>query len=119
MKIDGFGPGGRVGGPKKSDKAKGAKKSSGKSNVAKSGGKPSGDKIEAADEVQVSSHSETLDMIRDMVGETPDVRVEEVERIVNEMKSGKFKVNFEKVAEGFIREAIVNEMSKRQTGQKA
>jgi anti-sigma28 factor (negative regulator of flagellin synthesis) len=52
-----------------------------------------------------------------MVSETPDIRVEEVDRIVRELKSKKYKIDFEKVAEGFIKEAILNEISRRPRGK--
>ena len=64
--------------------------------------------------VDVSDHSQTLDLIREMVDATPDVRVDEVDRIVRELKGGKYRIDFEKVADGFIKEAILNEMAKRQ-----
>lgn len=72
----------------------------------------------AGDHVEVSDHAQTLDVIREMVSGSETVRTSEVERIVNDLKSGKFKINFEKVAEGFIREAILDEMSKRSRGKR-
>lgn len=70
--------------------------------------------MRSEDSVDVSDHAQTLDMIRDLVDSTPDVRVDEVDRIVRELKGKKYKIDFEKVADGFIREAILNELAKRQ-----
>ena len=69
------------------------------------------------DQVEVSDHSQTLDLIRDLVEASPDVRVDEVDRVMNQLKKGKYKVNFEKVAEGFIKEAIANAMARRRQGK--
>lgn len=69
------------------------------------------------DEISVTDHTATLDLIREMVTDSPDIRVEEVDRIVRELKSKKYKIDFEKVAEGFIKEAILNEISRRPRGK--
>lgn len=115
MKIDGFGSKkvSRSKASKKSSSAGGAKGKGAVARNASKGGAGSSDKIE------VSDHIETLDMIRGMVEDTPDIRAGEVDRIVGELKSGKFKINFEKVAEGFIKEAIMNEMAKKNAKKKA
>lgn len=96
-------------GTQKASGAKGAKGAKGAQGGAQGGRTKSVEGVS----VEVSDHSETLGMIREIVAETPDVRVGEVERIVDEIKNGKYKLNFEKIAEGFIREAIENEMARR------
>lgn len=101
MRISGFdGPKG----PKRADKKKPTK-----------AGKASSSSMQSItrDEVEVTDHRETLDMIRDLVGDTPDIRVDVVERIMGELKRGKYKINFEKVAEGFIKDAILNEIAQK------
>lgn len=105
-------PGSGVQKPAKAGSSKKASKSGKKSSASKSSGAKGEDSIK--DMISVSGHEETLDLIRGMVNEQPDVRVEEVDRIVGELKGGKYKIDFEKVAEGFIKEAIVNEMTKKQ-----
>lgn len=109
MKIDGVKgrPAAKVGSSKKSSGSK-------RSSSASSGSiKSFGEK----DDVEVSDHSATLDLIRDIVNETPEMRLEEVDRIMNQLKSKKYKINFEKVAEGFLKEAIMNEISRRPKGK--
>ncbi len=106
MKIDGVRgrSTSRVDSSKKKDRAKA---SASKSSVLQRMG----------DEIEVTDHSSTMELIRSMVSETPDIRVEEVDRIVKELKSKKYKIDFEKVAEGFIKEAILNEISRRPRGK--
>ena len=103
MKIDGFG-----GGSSRIDKtkAKGKDKKAGVHNTSASGSP-------LQDQIEVNDHTSTLAAIRDLVNDSPDIRTEEVDRIVEQLKQGKYKINFEKVADGFIKEAILNEMSKR------
>lgn len=106
MRIDGVRgrAASRVDSSKKKDRAKGSARSS--SVLQRMG-----------DEISISDHSSTMDLIRSMVSETPDIRVEEVDRIVKQLKSKKYKIDFEKVAEGFIKEAILNEISRRPRGK--
>lgn len=108
MKIDGFNS--KVGASKKAGKASKAK---GSAKSAK-GSKSSGDgKVKAFDSVRVEDHTETLELIRNLVSDAPDVRVDEVDRIVGKIRNGQYKINFESVAEGFIREAVENELARR------
>jgi flagellar biosynthesis anti-sigma factor FlgM len=100
--------------------------------VSKAGGKtsaPAGrtprknqDKVDAAapvlqhmggDALEVSDHLTTVEIIRNLVQATPDVRTGDVERISNQLKNGSYKIDYEKVAEAFIREVIVNEIARR------
>lgn len=66
-----------------------------------------------SDAVEVSDHASTLKMIRGLVQNSPDIRAEEVDRIVSQLKEGRYKINFEKVAESFIKEALLNEIEKK------
>lgn len=110
MKIDGIKRGiNRASSAKKASRARGSS----------SGGKISGvEKFAAEDSVEVSNHAATLDLIRDLVDSTPDMRMDQVERIVGEIRGGKYKINFEKVAEGFIKEAVMNEMIRKESRTK-
>lgn|GEM_PF-4291612 len=110
MKISGFGSK-KVSKSSKSKKSSRGKKAGG-SSVATTGASSSGS-AEGGDNVEVVDHAETLELIRGFVGGTPDIRVDEVDRIVSQLKGGKYKINFEKVAESFIKEAILNEISKK------
>lgn len=101
MKIDGLSKPTRAQRTKKSEKTKSAGASKSMSSLGE------------ADTVEVADHSQTLDLIRSLVSETPDVRVDEVDRIVRQLKGGKYKINFEKVAEGFIKEAVLTEMARK------
>ncbi|MBN8554906.1 MAG: flagellar biosynthesis anti-sigma factor FlgM [Deltaproteobacteria bacterium] len=109
MKISGTKAGGVSG-------AKGSKAS------AKSAPKKSADKVDAvlsslgsqaADAVEVTDHAATIDLIKSLVADTPDIRTGEVERIASQLRSGKFKIDFAKVAESFIKEVISSEISKK------
>ena len=113
MKINGLKPG-KASTTKKSEKSKGASKRASGGSVAS---RASGAEAQSgkSDEVSVGAYSEALEMIRGMVDQTPDVRIEEVDRIVNELKNGQFKIDFEKIAEGFLKEAIMTEMAKKKS----
>ncbi len=106
MKIDGLKP--KI---SKTEKAKPGKKAA----TSKSSSKATASRVSSSfqDSVEVSDHHETLAMIRSMVAQSDDVRVDEVERIVTQLKNGKYRINFERVAEGFIKDAILNELSKK------
>ena len=101
MKIDGINKPIRSQRTKKSEKARAA------------GSAKSMSPMGETDTVEVADHSQTLDLIRSLVSEAPDVRVDEVDRIVRQLKGGKYKINFEKVAEGFIKEAVLTEMARK------
>jgi flagellar biosynthesis anti-sigma factor FlgM len=103
MKIDGYG-----GGSSRVDKTKTKTK---EKKVGVHNSSVQGAPLQ--DQIEVNDHESTLAAIRDLVNVSPDVRSEEVDRIVDQLKNGKYKINFEKVADGFIKEAILNEMSKR------
>jgi len=106
MKIDGLKPG-----LSRTSKTKGGSKAQ-KSARSKAKG-TSQPQISRMDSVDVSNHEETLEVIKGLVAESPDIRMEEVDRIVSLLRNGKYKIDFERVAEGFIKEAILNEMAKK------
>lgn len=108
MKIDGFGSG-KIERTKKQSKASKSKTVSSAPN--------SSSEASVTDKIEVSDHLETLDVIRSLVADLPDMRMDEVDRIVSQLREGKYKINFEKVAEGFIKEAILNEMAKKSLGK--
>ncbi len=66
-----------------------------------------------ADEVEVSDSAATIELIKDLVGSTPDIRLDQVERISKKLRDGSYKINYEKVAEAFIREVILTEISRK------
>ena len=119
MRIDGFGKSSGSSKSGKADKSAKAKKSGSKGKLAKKAPSSSNEKLEAGDRIEVSGGVETLDQIRQMVSETPDIRVGEIDRIVGELKSGQYKVDFNKVAEGFIKETLLNEVARRKSQNKA
>ena len=56
-------------------------------------------------------------MIRGLVAQTPEIRVEEVDRLMSEIKNGRYKIDFEKVAESFLKEALIHEISIKSKGR--
>lgn len=106
MKISGA----KAGGVNRTDKSKGRQTSKTKSSGVTMSPISSGT---TADSIEVSDHAATMEVIKGLVADTPDIRTDEVDRIVNQLKGGKYKMNFERVAEGFIKEAILNEISKK------
>ncbi|PIR21638.1 MAG: flagellar biosynthesis anti-sigma factor FlgM [Deltaproteobacteria bacterium CG11_big_fil_rev_8_21_14_0_20_45_16] len=114
MKIDGLKPG-KSSITKKSDKSKSASSKRPAAGSVADRATAAGANSGSGDEVSVGAYSEALEMIRGMVDQTPDVRMEEVDRIVNELKTGRFKIDFEKIAEGFLKEAIMTEMAKKKS----
>ncbi|TVQ76248.1 MAG: flagellar biosynthesis anti-sigma factor FlgM [Bradymonadales bacterium] len=113
MKIDGFGSGGSLTGVTKTNKRrseKAEKKASGVASAEVSG------RLEG-DTVELNHHRDTLNLIRDLVRASPDMREDEIDRVVRKIKeSNGYQVNLDQVAEGFIREAILNELSFRRRG---
>ncbi len=103
MKIDGGNGGKRI--PTVDRSKKSAAKSGSGSVVNKSDGE--------SDRVEIDAHSSALDVIRQMVSDVPDIRMDEVERVMKKLKDGKYPFDYEKVADGFIREALMSELSKR------
>lgn len=112
MKIDGFGSGGSITGVKKPGEKKLDKAE--KKTVASSQGAAS---VEG-DQVDLHTHQQALDFIKQLVDNTPDLRAEEVDRVLEKMKDPEgYRINLERVAEGFLKEAILNELSRKRGGQ--
>ncbi len=88
--------------------------SKGKARSTRSGeSSASSDSVPQTDSADVGGHVETLSLIRDLVAANPDIRLDEVDRIARQLKSKKYKIDFERVAEGFIKEAILTEISRK------
>ncbi|MDB5038414.1 MAG: Flagellar biosynthesis anti-sigma factor FlgM [Bacteriovoracaceae bacterium] len=65
------------------------------------------------DAVEVSDHLQTIEIIRGLVQSSPDIRMSEVDRISKKLKDGTYKIDYEKVADAFIREVIMNEIARK------
>ena len=105
----------KSGGTTKAGKGRGPQKSqSSKNDSVKL--KPLGEVNSAltSDSVEVADHTTAIQVIKELVSSSPDVRSNEVERVSKLLKSGQFKIDYEKIAEAFIREVIVNEISRKQ-----
>jgi flagellar biosynthesis anti-sigma factor FlgM len=105
--------GGIKGGASGASKAKGPAKSGTGSKVEKRAPVLGALGAPVADKVEVVDHAATIEMIKDLVADSPDVRVDEVERVIGQLKSGKYKIDFAKVAEGFIKEVILTEIARK------
>lgn len=97
------------------------KKSSGIGKVSRSsrGSRPRSEAVEptghaeAADTVEISSHAQAVEAIRELVATAPDIRAEQVARITDLLKQGKYKIDYKKVAESFIKHVIMEELSRK------
>jgi flagellar biosynthesis anti-sigma factor FlgM len=106
-----------------STRSGGVSRTSGKSTGRTSQStRKSGEKVESADSViggmsgdavEVSDNVTTIEIIRELVNATPDIRADQVERISKKFKEGKYKIDYEKVAEAFIKDVIANEIAKK------
>lgn len=105
--------GGVKGGVGGASKSKGASKSGAGAKVEARSPIVSALGTAPADRVEVSDHASTIEVIKGLVAESPDVRVDEVERIISKLKGGKYKIDFAKVAEGFIKEVILSEIARK------
>jgi flagellar biosynthesis anti-sigma factor FlgM len=106
----------KTGGTIKGSGSKPSTKNSGKEQVSlKSLGETTSSLT--ADSVEVSDHTTAIQVIKDLVNGTPDIRAHEVERVSKMLKNGQYKFDLEKVAEAFIRETIVSELA-RKSGKK-
>ena len=103
MKIHGNG-GGKIQGADRSKKAKPAASSN--SGVASASSSDS-------DRIELSDQNESLSVIRQMVADVPDIRMEEVERVMKKLKDGKYTIDYEKVADSFIKEALMTEVARK------
>jgi flagellar biosynthesis anti-sigma factor FlgM len=112
MKIDGFGSGGSVTGVGKAASQKTEKTKSKSKSVAQASSPAS-----EGDSVSIESHAQTLSFIKDLVEASPDMRADEIDRVIAKMKEPNgYRINLELVAEGFLREAILQELSIKRGG---
>ncbi len=106
----------KVSGPKSGGGASRTGASKGASAAPK---KPNEAKVEATvgafgqDAVEIGGDKATIDLIQNLVSREGDIRPDEVARVAKKLKNGQFKIDFEKVAEGFIRDVIMNHISKK------
>lgn len=105
--------GGVKGGASGASKSKGASKSASGPKVEKQAPVLGAHGTAPADMVEVADHASTIEVIKNLVADASDVRVDEVERIIGKLKSGKYKIDFAKVAEGFIKEVILSEIARK------
>ncbi|SCY73062.1 flagellar biosynthesis anti-sigma factor FlgM [Desulfoluna spongiiphila] len=75
-------------------------------NPAKQGTQAKGQERSAADKVTLSRDSRDMQIARDAMMNTPDIRTEKVEELRNEVKEGRYAVPADKVADKIIASAI-------------
>jgi flagellar biosynthesis anti-sigma factor FlgM len=98
------------------------KKTGGLGKVSRSGRRSSSSKAEivesasgvsSSDTVEISSHAQAIEAIRELVAATPDIRSEQVARISDLLRQGKYKIDYQKVAESFIKHVIAEELARK------
>ena len=72
----------------------------------KPGESPKGAERSSGDKVTLSRDSRDMQIARDAVMNTPDIRTEKVEALRNEVKAGRYAVPADKVADKIIASAI-------------
>lgn len=75
-------------------------------NQAKQGGEAKGQQRASGDKVTLSRDSRDMQIARDAIMNTPDIRTEKVEELRNEVKAGRYAVPADKVADKIIASAI-------------
>jgi len=75
-------------------------------NPAKQGGQAKGQERAVGDRVTLSRDSRDMQIARDAMMSTPDIRTEKVEELRNEVKDGRYAVPADKVADKIIASAI-------------
>jgi len=75
-------------------------------NPAKQGAQAKGPERAAGDKVTLSRDSRDMQIARDAMMNTPDIRTEKVEELRNEVKEGRYAVPADKVADKIIASAI-------------
>ena len=73
---------------------------------AKQGEQAKGQERSTGDKVTLSRDSRDMQIARDAVMNTPDIRTEKVEELRNEVKAGRYVVSADKVADKMIASAI-------------
>src|SRR3712207_5620608 len=101
MKIGGI----RSGSAGKAKGASSAKKASGKGSAssASSSLKVHGvDSANAPDAVELHDHVQAIELIKSLVNDMPEIRMDQVESISNQLREGNYKIDHERIANGFI-----------------
>lgn len=75
-------------------------------NPAKQGSQARGPERPTEDKVTISKDSRDMQIARDAMMNTPDIRTEKVEELRNEVKAGRYAVPADKVADKIIASAI-------------
>ncbi|BCS98325.1 hypothetical protein DSLASN_39570 [Desulfoluna limicola] len=75
-------------------------------NQAKQGSEANGQQRSSGDKVTLSRDSRDMQIARDAIMNTPDIRTEKVEELRNEVKEGRYAVSADKVADKIIASAI-------------
>ncbi len=104
----------KSGGPTKSGGSRAPAKSSKKdSGALKSLGELASALTSPSDSVEVTDHTTAIQVIKDLVDATPDLRSHEVDRIRKLLNKGHYKIDYEKVAEAFLKEVILSELARK------
>jgi negative regulator of flagellin synthesis FlgM len=93
--------------PSAASAAKAAKALAGYEKVAKSS--PS---VKEAANVQISQKAKDLSLIKKTLDETPDIREDKIAHFKELIASGKYKPDAGKIADGILKEAVMDELSK-------
>ena len=108
----------KSGGPTKTGGSRGATRSTKKDQASlKSLGELTSaltsDSASVSDSVEVTDHTTAIQVIKDLVDATPDLRANEVDRIRKMLSRGQYKIDYEKVADAFLREVILSELARK------
>jgi negative regulator of flagellin synthesis FlgM len=68
--------------------------------------------VKDAANVQISQKAKDLSLIKKTMAETPDVREDKVAHFKSLIDSGKYKPDAGKIADGILKEAILDDLSK-------
>ena len=74
--------------------------------ASKSGVKP----VEKADTVKISEEARELQETQKVMENMPDVRVEKVAKIKNQIENGTYEVKSGKIAEKMVKDSLLNEL---------
>ena len=104
----------KSGGPTKSGGSRASSKSSKKDQgTLKTLGELTSAVTSTSDAVEVRDHTTAIQVIKDIVESTPDLRAHEVDRIRKLLNAGQYKIDYEKVAEAFLKEVILSELARK------
>jgi negative regulator of flagellin synthesis FlgM len=68
--------------------------------------------VKDATNVQISQKAKDLSLIQKTLNETPDVREDKIAHFKSLIASGKYKPDAGKIADGIMKEAVMDELSK-------